>query len=169
VDRCLHEPRHQARAHHCLPPSELWDGGVQIKDDLYIHMVRALCGTLTSLGAHRPACCTQGGFCCLNSRAGHWVTTYPPWPANLCAGSSRGQGAAATHAASIHAAAPNTPPVHLAQSEHVYVRVGGQQKPLAAPYAGPGPARPIPGGLQGGQRLLPSRWAKGRRSSLWMA
>jgi transposase InsO family protein len=34
-----------------------------------------------------------------------------------------------------YAAAANTPPAHLAQAEHVYVRVGGQQKPLAAPYA----------------------------------
>jgi hypothetical protein len=36
-----------------------------------------------------------------------------------------------------YAAAANTPPAHLAQAEHVYVRVGGQLKPLAAPYAGP--------------------------------
>ena len=36
-----------------------------------------------------------------------------------------------------YAAAANTPPAHLAQAEYVYVRVGGQQKPLAAPYAGP--------------------------------
>ncbi len=36
-----------------------------------------------------------------------------------------------------YAAAANTPPAHLARAEHVYVRVGGQQKPLAAPYAGP--------------------------------
>ncbi len=32
---------------------------------------------------------------------------------------------------------PISPPAHLAKAEHVYVRVGGQQKPLAAPYAGP--------------------------------
>jgi hypothetical protein len=30
-----------------------------------------------------------------------------------------------------YAAATNTPPAHLAQAEHIYVRVGGQQKPLA--------------------------------------
>jgi len=36
-----------------------------------------------------------------------------------------------------YAAAANTPPAHLARAEYVYVRVGGQQKPLAAPYAGP--------------------------------
>jgi hypothetical protein len=36
-----------------------------------------------------------------------------------------------------YAAAANSPPAHLAKAEHVYVRVGGQQKPLAAPYAGP--------------------------------
>ncbi len=36
-----------------------------------------------------------------------------------------------------YAAAANTPPAHLAQADHVYVRFGGQQKPLAAPYAGP--------------------------------
>ncbi len=36
-----------------------------------------------------------------------------------------------------YAAAANTPPAHLAQADHVYVRVGGQQKLLAAPYAGP--------------------------------
>jgi hypothetical protein len=36
-----------------------------------------------------------------------------------------------------YAAAANTPPAHLAKAEHVYVRVGDQQKPLAAPYAGP--------------------------------
>ncbi len=36
-----------------------------------------------------------------------------------------------------YAAAANTPLAYLARAEHVYVRVGGQQKPLAAPYAGP--------------------------------
>jgi hypothetical protein len=36
-----------------------------------------------------------------------------------------------------YAAAANTLPAHLARAEHVYVRVGSQQKPLAAPYAGP--------------------------------
>ena len=35
------------------------------------------------------------------------------------------------------AAAANTPPPHLAKADFVYVRVGGQQRPLAAPYAGP--------------------------------
>ncbi len=33
--------------------------------------------------------------------------------------------------------AANMPPAHLAQADHVYLRVGCQQKPLAAPYAGP--------------------------------
>jgi transposase InsO family protein len=32
-----------------------------------------------------------------------------------------------------YAAAANTPSAHLARAEHVYVRVGGQQKPLAPP------------------------------------
>jgi hypothetical protein len=36
-----------------------------------------------------------------------------------------------------YAAAANTLPSHLARAEHVYVHVGSQQKPLAAPYAGP--------------------------------
>ncbi len=36
-----------------------------------------------------------------------------------------------------YAAAANTLPAHLAQADHLYMRVGGQQKPLAAPYAGP--------------------------------
>jgi hypothetical protein len=36
-----------------------------------------------------------------------------------------------------YAPAANTLPAHLAQAEHVYVHVGGQQRPLAAPYAGP--------------------------------
>jgi hypothetical protein len=36
-----------------------------------------------------------------------------------------------------YAAAANTPPAHLVKAEYVYVRIGGQQKPLAAPYAGP--------------------------------
>jgi hypothetical protein len=36
-----------------------------------------------------------------------------------------------------YAAAANTPPAHLARAEHMYVRVGGQQKPLVAPYASP--------------------------------
>ncbi len=31
----------------------------------------------------------------------------------------------------------SSPPAHLAKAEYVYVRIGGQQKPLAAPYAGP--------------------------------
>ncbi len=31
------------------------------------------------------------------------------------------------------------PAAHLARAEHVYVGVGGQQKPLAAPYASPAP------------------------------
>jgi hypothetical protein len=45
-----------------------------------------------------------------------------------------------------YAAVTNTPPVHLAKADHVYVRVGGQQKPLVAPCDGPYPC-----GLQGGQ------------------
>ncbi len=36
-----------------------------------------------------------------------------------------------------YAAAANTLPAHLAKAEHMYVRIGGQQKPLAAPYASP--------------------------------
>ncbi len=36
-----------------------------------------------------------------------------------------------------YAAAANTPPAHLARAEHMYVRVGGQQRPLEAPYASP--------------------------------
>jgi hypothetical protein len=36
-----------------------------------------------------------------------------------------------------YAEAANTPPAHLARAEHVYVPVGSQQKPLAAPYPGP--------------------------------
>jgi hypothetical protein len=36
-----------------------------------------------------------------------------------------------------YAAAPDSPPAHLAKAGHVYVCVGGQQKLLAAPYAGP--------------------------------
>ncbi len=36
-----------------------------------------------------------------------------------------------------YVAAANTPPAHLARAEHVYVRVGGQQKPQAAQYARP--------------------------------
>jgi len=42
-----------------------------------------------------------------------------------------------------YAAAANTPPAHLARAEHVYVRVGGQQKPLAS----------LPGAFQGGEDL----------------
>ena len=36
-----------------------------------------------------------------------------------------------------YAAAANTPPAHLAVADWVYVRRGGQLKPLADPYAGP--------------------------------
>jgi hypothetical protein len=36
-----------------------------------------------------------------------------------------------------YVAAADTRPAHIAQAEQVYMRVGGQQKPLAAPYAGP--------------------------------
>jgi hypothetical protein len=36
-----------------------------------------------------------------------------------------------------YAAAANTLPAHLAQADHVHVHVGGQQRPLAAPYGGP--------------------------------
>ncbi len=36
-----------------------------------------------------------------------------------------------------YAAATNTPPAHLSQAEHIYVPVGGQQKPLVAPYTSP--------------------------------
>jgi hypothetical protein len=49
-----------------------------------------------------------------------------------------------------YAAAANTPPAHLARAEHVSVHVGGQQKPLAAPYAGP---YLLPGGFQGSKEL----------------
>jgi hypothetical protein len=42
-------------------------------------------------------------------------------------------------------AAANTPPAHLALADHVYVRVGGQQKPLAAPtWWFPKEQRPLP-------------------------
>jgi hypothetical protein len=33
----LHQPGHQARAHHSLPPSEQWCVHRQIKDDLRAH------------------------------------------------------------------------------------------------------------------------------------
>ncbi len=36
-----------------------------------------------------------------------------------------------------YAAATNTPPRHLQDAQWVYLRKGGQQKPLAQPYAGP--------------------------------
>ena len=36
-----------------------------------------------------------------------------------------------------YAAAANTPPAHLAVADWVYVRRGGQLKPLADPYVGP--------------------------------
>ncbi len=36
-----------------------------------------------------------------------------------------------------YAEAANSPPAHLAKAEYVYVHIGGQQKPLAAPYASP--------------------------------
>jgi hypothetical protein len=48
---------------------------------------------LPSLGADGPACSAQGGFCCLFSRAGHWVTTHPPWILHVltCRRRPRGQ------------------------------------------------------------------------------
>jgi hypothetical protein len=73
-----------------------------------------------------------------------------------------------------YAAAANTPPTHLAKSEHVYVRVGGQQKPLAPPYAGPyqvvsqgGQDLHNPGGPVAGDRVSgPAEASHGPGSSL---
>jgi hypothetical protein len=90
-----------------------------------------------SVGAAGPTCCTQGGFCSIFIGAGDWDTTGSSWTAPARARSSTCRRAAATHEALSYAAAANTPPAHLAKAEYVYVRVGGQQKPLAAPYAGP--------------------------------
>jgi hypothetical protein len=93
-------------------------------------------------------CSTQGGFCCLFSRAGNWITTHPPKPAVASAGSSTGQRATATHAASIlhsshqHIAGPPSPDG---------TRLHACWRPAKA-FSGP-LCRPIPGGLQGGQVL----------------
>jgi hypothetical protein len=60
------------------------------------------------------------------------VTTHPTRSATALAGSSTCRVAAASYTA-----ATNMPPAHLAKTEHVYVHVCGQQKPLVAPYASP--------------------------------
>jgi hypothetical protein len=133
----MHEPRHQARAHHCLPPTEQRHGGARAQ-------AAQGCPTCTwggpgvalpsPVGVAGPTCCPQGGFCSIFSGAGHWDTTGSSWTAPARARSSTCRRVAASHEA---AAAANSPPAHLARAEHVYVRVGGQQRPWAAPYAGP--------------------------------
>jgi len=60
-----------------------------------------------------------------------------------------------------YAVAANTPRAHLAQVDHMYVRVGGQQRPLSAPYAGPYLV------VSKGAKTYPSRRTRGRRSSRW--
>ncbi len=88
----------------------------------------------SSMDVAGPRCRIQGGFCSLFSGAGYWDTTGSSWKAPARAKSSTCERAAASHVlcgGGQHSAA------HLAQAEHVYVPVGGQQKPLAAPYAGP--------------------------------
>jgi transposase InsO family protein len=94
-------------------------------------------GFPSSLGADGPACSAERGFGCLISRAGHWDTTHTSWPAATRTRSSMCRRAAATHAASILCRSHQ----HTARSPspggHIYVPVGGQQKPLAAPYASP--------------------------------
>ncbi len=91
----------------------------------------------SSMGVAGPTCRTQGGFCSLFSGAGYWDTNGSSWTAPACARSSTcGLPPPPTRPLS-YAAVANTPPAHLARAEHVYVHVGGQQKPLAAPYAGP--------------------------------
>jgi hypothetical protein len=76
-------------------------------------------------------------FCSVFSGAGYWDTTGSSWIAPARARSSTCGRATASHEAAALAAAANTQPAHLVRAEHVYVRVGGQQKQLAAPFAGP--------------------------------
>jgi hypothetical protein len=82
-----------------------------------------------------PTCSPEGGFSCLISRADQWVTTHSPWPAMLDP-PHISMPSPPMRPASYEAAA-NTPLIQQSQVDHVYVRVDGQQKPVAAPYAGP--------------------------------
>jgi hypothetical protein len=127
VDSRLHEPGHQARANYCLPSSEQWDGcacaqvaqggGARVmmglraapKEDLAVSSVELVPGIPLML---------PGQLLHVPDPPRVDVPPPPTRPAS-------------------YAAAANAPPAHLVQAEHVHVRVGGQQRPLAAPYAGP--------------------------------
>ncbi len=90
-----------------------------------------------ALGANGPACRAKRGFGCLISRA---VTKSPlilPGQLLHVPNPPRVDVLPPPTRPASYAAAADTPLAHLAQAEHVYVRVGGQQKPLAARYAGP--------------------------------
>jgi len=101
---------------------------------------------LSSLGADGSACNSKGGFGCVLSRAGHWVPTHPRGQLLHVPDPPRDDVPPPPTRPASYAAVTNTPPVLLAKADHVYVRVGGQKKPLVVPCDGP-----YPGGLQGGQ------------------
>jgi hypothetical protein len=139
---------HQARAHHCLPSSEQRDGKSVCTGKSRmpcVHVMLVQCGTLIY-----PTCGTQGGFGCVLSRAGQWVSTlhssslgsYCTCPIPTC------RHAAAAHARSI-----------LRGSRHHDAGTfspGGSRVQASwwpAETSGGLICRPLPDGLQRGQDI----------------
>jgi hypothetical protein len=166
VDRCLHEPWHQARAHHCLPHSEQWDGGARAQANQgcltctwwgpsrHSHLTWVLMGLHAAPkedSAVSSAELVTGSPFILPGQLLHMPdpprVDVPPPPTRPAP----------------YAAATSTLPAHLVQAEHSYMRVGDQQKPLGAHMLA------HTWWSLRGPRLSSSRWARGRRSFLWTA
>jgi hypothetical protein len=138
---CLHEPGDQARAHHGLPSTQ--------SNGMVERVHRQLKDALCARGAG-PAWHSHLPWVVLGLRAvpkedsavssAELVTGTPlvlPGQLLHVPDPPRVDVPRPPTRLLSYAAAANTPPAQLAQADHVYVRVGGQQKPLAAPYAGP--------------------------------
>ncbi len=155
----LHEPGHQARAYHCLPPTEQWHGGACAQADQGCPTC-TWCGSRvafpSSVGIARPTCRTQGGFGGIFSGAGYWDTTGPSWTAPARARSSTCRRAAATHEAAVLCGGGQHSAGSLSQGG-VRVRAGWRPHMPAHNWWSPR-----------GRRPSPSRWASGRRSCQWI-
>jgi hypothetical protein len=120
---------HQARAHHCLPPSEQRDGGTRAQEDqncLACVWCRPGVAVSRQLGL-RAVPKEESAVSSAELVTGSLLIPpgqllHVPDPPRVDVPAS-------------YAVAANSPLDHLAGAEHG--RVGGQQKPLAAPCAGP--------------------------------
>jgi hypothetical protein len=92
-----------------------------------------------TLGAAGTTCRAKGGFCNIIIRTGDRSLPYPPRATVAHARPSKCERASATYAAGIllQQLLMLRELIRQEQSMCTYMQVGGQQKPLTAPYAGP--------------------------------